>query len=106
MSATTGEYEAEKDIHVDPESSPSRYRPNQTLGRTESNISRALDAEANIDPSPPEDSAIAIANEKNVDHGAPPNGGFNAWLQVLGSFFLFFNSWYVSCPAQPLLLLL
>ncbi|ERF73598.1 hypothetical protein EPUS_00851 [Endocarpon pusillum Z07020] len=23
----------------------------------------------------------------------PPNGGFNAWLQVLGSFFLFFNSW-------------
>ncbi|KAK5235599.1 hypothetical protein LTR47_003072 [Exophiala xenobiotica] len=93
MSATTGEYEAEKDIHVDPESSPSRYRPNPTLGRTESNISRALDAEANIDPSPPEDSAIAIANEKNVDHGAPPNGGFNAWLQVLGSFFLFFNSW-------------
>ncbi len=23
----------------------------------------------------------------------PPNGGLNAWLQVLGSFFLFFNSW-------------
>lgn len=24
-----------------------------------------------------------------------PNGGFKAWLQVLGSFFLFFNSWLV-----------
>ncbi len=24
----------------------------------------------------------------------PPNGGLVAWLQVAGSFFLFFNSWY------------
>jgi len=24
-----------------------------------------------------------------------PNGGLTAWLQVLGSFFLFFNSWYL-----------
>ncbi|EEH34837.2 hypothetical protein PAAG_05884 [Paracoccidioides lutzii Pb01] len=23
----------------------------------------------------------------------PPNGGYKAWLQVLGAFFLFFNSW-------------
>lgn len=23
-----------------------------------------------------------------------PNGGVVAWLQVVGSFFLFFNSWY------------
>jgi hypothetical protein len=23
----------------------------------------------------------------------PPDGGLTAWLQVLGSFFLFFNSW-------------
>jgi hypothetical protein len=22
-----------------------------------------------------------------------PNGGFEAWMQVAGSFFLFFNSW-------------
>lgn len=26
----------------------------------------------------------------------PPNGGWFAWLQVAGSFFLFFNCWYVS----------
>ena len=25
---------------------------------------------------------------------AIPNGGFNAWLQVAGSFCLFFNTWY------------
>jgi MFS family permease len=28
-------------------------------------------------------------------YDAPPNGGLVAWLQVAGSFFLFFNSWYV-----------
>lgn len=26
---------------------------------------------------------------------APPNGGLVAWLQVLGGFFIFFNSWFV-----------
>jgi hypothetical protein len=26
--------------------------------------------------------------------GEPPDGGFAAWLQVLGGFFIFFNSWY------------
>jgi hypothetical protein len=25
--------------------------------------------------------------------GPPPNGGLTAWLQVLGGFFLFFNTW-------------
>lgn len=25
--------------------------------------------------------------------GPPPDGGFAAWLQVLGAFLLFFNSW-------------
>lgn len=30
----------------------------------------------------------------------PPNGGLLAWLQVLGSFFLYFNCWYVAIQAQ------
>jgi hypothetical protein len=40
------------------------------------------------------------------DASTIPNGGFWAWMQVLGAFFLFFNSWYVdplslmSCRAQ------
>lgn len=26
----------------------------------------------------------------------PPNGGVTAWLQVLGSFILFLNTWYAQ----------
>ncbi|KAF2268060.1 MFS general substrate transporter [Lojkania enalia] len=34
------------------------------------------------------------SKQPSVNHVASiPNGGFMAWLQVLGSFFLFFNSW-------------
>lgn len=36
----------------------------------------------------------AQTTEKPV--GPPPDGGFAAWLQVLGAFLLFFNSWYVN----------
>lgn len=60
---------------------------------TESTFTQqAIDAEANIEPP-------AIGPEANGEKGAepspPPNGGFKAWLQVAGSFFLFFNAWYV-----------
>jgi hypothetical protein len=27
------------------------------------------------------------------EDGGPPNDGFEAWLQVVGAFFLFMNSW-------------
>jgi hypothetical protein len=70
-----------------------RVTTESTLG--ESVVNEALDAEANIiaeDLQPPQRS------EKFEDQGPPPNGGLRAWLQVLGSFFLFFNSW-VSLPA-------
>lgn len=30
----------------------------------------------------------------------PPNGGLRAWLQVVGSFFLFFNTWYVDAGCR------
>ena len=30
----------------------------------------------------------------------PPDGGMNAYLQVVGAFFLFLNSWY-SSPHFP-----
>jgi hypothetical protein len=30
-----------------------------------------------------------------------PDGGFQAWLQVMGSFFLLFNSWYVPKGLVP-----
>jgi hypothetical protein len=62
---------------------------------TGSTLSVALDAEANITP---EDLQRPQDSEKFQDPGPPPNGGLKAWLQVLGSFMLFFNSW-VSLPA-------
>ena len=31
--------------------------------------------------------------EKASGPGPPPDGGFVAWLQVLGAFFLNFNTW-------------
>jgi len=40
----------------------------------------AIEAQANISPPSPGDSR-------------PPNGGLIAWLQVLGAFFCYFNSW-------------
>lgn len=66
------------------------------IGRTESNLSKALDAEANIYVLPAADEVpISEQEQQQDDPGPPPNGGFAAWLQVAGSFFLFFNCWHV-----------
>ena len=35
----------------------------------------------------------AVTPQPPVGPGPPPNGGTRAWLQVLGAFFLNFNSW-------------
>lgn len=55
-------------------------------------LEETLDAEANIEPP----ITLDTTAEKSNDPGPPPNGGFDAWLQVAGSFFLFFNGWYVN----------
>ena len=34
------------------------------------------------------------------EYDPPPNGGLEAWLQVVGSFLLFFNTWYGTCFAS------
>lgn len=39
---------------------------------------------------PPLEGVVA---DKPPAEELPPDGGLDAWLQVLGSFFLFFNSW-------------
>jgi hypothetical protein len=31
---------------------------------------------------------------------AIPNGGLEAWLQVVGTFFIYFNTWGKSAPAK------
>lgn len=35
------------------------------------------------------DSSATIELERK----GPPNGGLKAWLQILGAFFLYFNTW-------------
>ncbi|KAF7181202.1 hypothetical protein CNMCM7691_000331 [Aspergillus felis] len=44
------------------------------------------------DTSPEKQEAMTDATEETA-YSAPVNGGLQAWLQVAGSFFLFFNSW-------------
>jgi hypothetical protein len=39
--------------------------------------------------------ASAITVSTTPTYEPPPNGGLTAWLQVVGSFFLFFNTWSV-----------
>lgn len=38
---------------------------------------------------------VKSANPSVNNVKAIPNGGLRAWMQVLGAFFLFFNSWFV-----------
>ncbi|TKW54809.1 Riboflavin transporter MCH5 [Colletotrichum tanaceti] len=42
---------------------------------------------------PKEESTTAVVDEDVEPADLPPDGGRLAWLQVAGSFFLFFNSW-------------
>ncbi|KAJ5093147.1 hypothetical protein N7456_009008 [Penicillium angulare] len=43
----------------------------------------------------PDDSPDSGAEKQPATPPPPPNGGVVAWLQVIGAFFLFFNSWGV-----------
>lgn len=38
-----------------------------------------------------------------LDLKGPPNGGLKAWIQVLGAFFLYFNTWgkFLVNPLSP-----
>ncbi|RVX73160.1 hypothetical protein B0A52_02287 [Exophiala mesophila] len=85
--------ESEKHRHLEQPLNPSR----PLAVSVESNVSRALDAEANFNPHtglPVDISDNATADVVvDDDDGPPPDGGLRAWLQVLGSFFLFFNCW-------------
>lgn len=53
---------------------------------------------ANVASSSPDIKSEADDSERSEDavptpDGAPPNGGLVAWLQVVGAFILFMNSW-------------
>ncbi|KAI1618426.1 MFS transporter, MCP family, solute carrier family 16, member 10 [Exophiala viscosa] len=67
-----------RDLNVEWHLPPLRFSYTDTSNQ--SIINAAIDAPANLPP------------EKSGDT-PPPNGGTLAWLQVLGAFFLYFNSW-------------
>lgn len=52
---------------------------------------KTADAEANIPQQQQQQEQQKPAG--GPPGGPPPNGGTTAWLQVLGGFFLFFNTW-------------
>jgi hypothetical protein len=49
-------------------------------------VEAAADAEAEVEPAKP-------AAPPGPPGGPPPNGGLQAWVQVAGSWVLFFNTW-------------
>lgn len=64
-----------------------------------------------VEQKPFPDPTVAKDEERANQSGAPVGSedkeaeptfdtGFFSWLQVLGSFFLFFNSWYVWVPKK------
>jgi hypothetical protein len=56
---------------------------------SEQPFEQAADAEAGLDEKAPGEPP----KPAGPPGGPPPNGGLKAWLQVLGGFFLFFNTW-------------
>ncbi|KAH9841219.1 Major Facilitator Superfamily [Teratosphaeria destructans] len=52
-----------------------------------------VEAAAEAEAEPQGEKAVAAPPGGQPPGGPPPNGGTKAWLQVLGSWFLFFNTW-------------
>lgn len=83
-SSVNGRYNLREDPEKD------SLPPLTQVRSSRSAVEDVLGAEANISPAEP------VERQKEVnpdDPGPPPNGGVKAWLQVAGSFFLFFNCW-------------
>ncbi|KAL0938529.1 major facilitator superfamily transporter [Colletotrichum truncatum] len=76
--------------------------PNESpKGQGEKDISRDAAADASVvvidnssnDSSPPTSSQTSPPAEKTAAPAGPPNGGLQAWVHILGSFLLYFNTW-------------
>lgn len=60
------------------------------------NLDHTTDSRVNSDTEKNDDSLQQQQQQQSQPPaGPPPDGGFFAWLQVAGSFFLYFNSWGV-----------
>lgn len=56
-------------------------------------VSTSVQRELKDEPERPVKKYTEASVQSVDDVEPPPNGGTLAWLQVLGSFFLFFNCW-------------
>jgi hypothetical protein len=69
------------------------------MGNEDESIGNSNSSDDTVVASPEKDEEEAREELPSVAPKDPnhdiPNGGFKAWLQVLGSFLLFFNSWFV-----------
>ncbi len=66
--------------------------------KTQSKDSLPVDEEKDTPPHDDQPSSDAVDTKNDSppappSNDGPPNGGLTAWLQVLGSFMLFFNTW-------------
>ena len=75
--------EVEKDLEFNP--------PNESFhNASDGPIEQAIEAEQGFGGGKLEKQSTK-ASVNNIS--SIPNGGFRAWLQVVGVFFLFFNTW-------------
>ncbi|KAL1588109.1 hypothetical protein WHR41_03315 [Cladosporium halotolerans] len=82
MAVTETTHQQSPELHPD-ELKPSDDVSSSATGHDEP-YEKTAEAEAGLSqPKPP----------AGPPGGPPPNGGLTAWLQVLGGFFLFFNTW-------------
>lgn len=82
MAVTETTHQQSPELHPD-ELKPSDDVSSSATGHDEP-YEKTAEAEAGLSqPKPP----------AGPPEGPPPNGGLTAWLQVLGGFFLFFNTW-------------
>jgi len=91
-----------EDLDRDQSSSTSTQDVENGLGQDEINHGANKDIDDVTHEKPLDGGAVErqmtakSANPSVNNVNAIPNGGLVAWLQVLGAFFLFFNSWVCS----------
>lgn len=99
--SSASSYDAEKDIaftqkgddleaqpHLTQESQDLREAAEPPFSKREDDFQESAQEHDGSQLEPVQSSRPSINNIRSV-----PNGGTTAWLQVLASFFLFFNSW-------------
>lgn len=67
--------------------------PNDDLQSSKVSGEEKTSQENRNEKSTPPQQTPAVEEKKPTGAGPVPNGGLKAWLQVLGAFMLFFNTW-------------